>query len=205
MKAIGAAVLFVLSGLSATAQAPHVHSDALGFTYTVPEDWQIVAPKPPAQPAKPPQNVPAEVRKGLDCVNVPLTATHGSPASVIVVVTLPYACFGEKMTQQNLAGFGAGVTEGLKSTFDIFNPVVSTYTLAGHTMWIERVKAIPNGKTAPVFTVETACTLLEKGAVCWMAEAADQAGLEEFEHGAVTLEGAAVGQLVPANVFVKSQ
>jgi hypothetical protein len=187
------------------AQAPHVITDALGFTYTVPEDWQVVMPKLNAATSSPtqPQGAPDELRKGVLCVDVPMTATHGSPPTVIVIVTLPFDCFGQTMSQQDLPGFGLGVTEGLKVALDIFNPVEATYTLAGHNMWIERVKATPKGKSAAVFTVETTCTLLAKGAVCWMAQASDEAGLTEFEHTPVTLEGSTASQLVPATTFVK--
>lgn len=206
MKILSLIPVALLVCLPLAAQAPHVHTDALGFTYSLPEDWQIVVPKPPVPPpaGKQPLNAPDEVRKGLDCVNVPLTATHGSPPSVIVIVTLPYDCFGQTMSPQDLEGFGSGVTEGLKRTFDILNPVEAAYTLVGHSMWIERVKATPKGKSAPQFTIETACTLLKKGAVCWMAQASDQPGLAEFEHAPVTLEGVLAKQLVPANVFVKN-
>lgn len=205
MKILSLIPAALLACLPLAAQAPHVHNDALNFTYSVPEDWQIVVPKPPAPPPQnKPLNAPEEVRKGMDCVDVPLTATHGSPPSVIVLVTLPFDCFGQSMSRRDLEGFGAGVTEGLKRTFDILNPVESAYSLAGHSMWIERVKATPKGKSAPVFTIETVCTLLQKGAVCWMAQAGDEAGLSEFEHGPVTLEGQAAKQLVPANVFVRN-
>lgn len=187
------------------AQSPHVVTDALGFTYTVPEDWQVVMPKlTAATPSETqPQSEPNELRKGVLCVDVPMTATHGSPATVIVIVTLPYDCFGQTISQQDLPNFGLGVTEGIKLIFDVFDPVEATYTLAGHSMWIERVKATPKGNSAAVFTVETTCTLLEKGAVCWMAQAGDEAGLAEFEHSPVTLEGTTASQLVPAATFVK--
>jgi hypothetical protein len=186
------------------AQAPqHDLIDALGFTYTVPEDWQVIVPKPTAGASQQVLIAPDELRKGILCVDVPMTAMHGSPPTVIVIVTLPFDCFGQSMSQQDLPGFGIGVTEGLKRIFDILNPVEATYTLAGHAMWIKRVKATPKGLTAPVFTVETTCTLLEKGAVCWMAQAADEAGLTVFEHGPVTLEGSTASQLVPASAFVK--
>lgn len=194
--------LFALVPLA--AQAPQMHTDALGFTYTLPEDWQIVAPKPSAQPPQSGQPAPDELRKGIFCVDVPLTATHGSPATVIVIVTLPFGCFGQTMTRQDLPGFGIGVSEGIKRTFDILNPVQATYTLAGHPMWIQRVKATPQGKSAPVFTIETTCTLLEKGAVCWMALASDEAGLSEFEHSKVALEGSTASLLVPASTFLKA-
>jgi hypothetical protein len=51
--------------------------------------------------------------------------------------------------------------------------------------------------------VETVCSILKKGAVCWMAIAADDAALQSFEHGAVTLDSEVPAPLVPADAFVK--
>jgi hypothetical protein len=53
------------------------------------------------------------------------------------------------------------------------------------------------------YTVETVCSVLKKGAVCWMAMAADKAGLQTFENGAVTLDGEVPAALVPATAFQK--
>lgn len=187
------------------AQGPQVHSDPIGFSYNLPDDWEAVTPKPtPAAEAKLPANAPAAERTGTACVQVPLTARHGNPQSDIVVVALPFDCFGQTMTEQDLPGFGSGVTEGLKRTFTFATPISATYEQGSHKLWVERVKATPLGKTAPVYTIEIACTILEKGAVCWMAQAADAEALDAFEHSAVALEGAAPGRLVPADAFVKS-
>lgn len=180
------------------AQAPQASSKSIGFSYNLPEDWEVVK----AAPA-PPSNLPPEVRKGAACTEIPLTARHGDPISSIVVVALPFDCFGETMSEKDLPEFGAGVLAGLKQTFDFANPLTASYKLAGHAMWINRMKATPRGKTAPVFTIEIACTLLTKGAVCWLAQAADMESLRVFEHSPVTLENVAAGRLVPKDVFVK--
>lgn len=206
MKASRWGWLLAIASLPLAAQAQQVHDSGLGFSYSMPTDWQAVIPAPPQPDERPKstQNTPQEVKKGIACVEVPSTARHGNPASAIVIIALPFDCFGQTMAPQDLAGFGSGVTDGLKTTFDFLNPVSATYTLAGHKLWIERVKAVPRGKTAPVDTVEITCTILEKGAVCWMIEAADAASLEAFERGAVTLEGSPPAPLVPPEVFVKS-
>lgn len=210
MKASRLGWLLAIASLPLAAQAPRGLSDPLGFTYSIPAGWELVVPKPPQtteQPSGPqnnPQNNLPAVKKGIACVEVPLTARHGDPVSAMVIVALPFQCFGQTMTDEDLPGFGSGVIEGLKTAFDLLDPISATYKLAGHKLWIERVKAIPKGKTAPVETVETACTILNKGAVCWMVEAADAASLETFEHESVTLEGSAPTPLVPAEVFVKS-
>lgn len=187
-------------------QAPQAHSDAIGFSYSLPEDWQVVKPAPPPPQPKLPANAPAEVKRGIACIEIPLTARRGEPVSSVVIVALPFNCFGQTITENDLPGFGLGVTDGLKQTFDFATPPLTmSYKLAGHPMWVERVKTTPKGKTAPVFTVEIACTLLKKGAVCWLAQVADIQSLEAFERSAVTLEGTAVERLVPQDVFVKSQ
>ena len=198
--------LLAVASLPLAAQAPQTHSDPIGFSYSVPAGWEVVVPKPPPAEghSKILQSAPDEVKKGIACVEVPMTARHGDPPSAIVIIALPFACFGQTMVEQDLADFGSGVTEGLQTTFDLLNPVSTTYALAGHKLWIERVKAVPKGKTAPLDTVETACTILEKGAVCWMVDAADEASLEAFERGAVTLEGSPATPLVPAGVWIKS-
>ncbi len=184
------------------AQRPEAHSP-IGFTYNLPDDWQVVMAKAAPSLLKPPANTLPEEKKGIACVEVPLTAGHGNPRSAVVVVTLPFDCFGQTMTGRDLPGFGAGVVEGLKRTLDFVDPLDATYELAGHKVWIERVMATPKAKTAPSFTLETACTLLKKGAVCWMVQAADAEDLAAFEQSQVTLEGAAAQPLVPAGVFVK--
>lgn len=205
MKTLRLVWFCALASLPIAAQAPQVQS-ALGFTYSLPADWEVVVPTPPQAPERPKasQNTPEEVKKGFACVEVPMTARHGNPPSAVVVIALPFDCFGQTMAEQDLPDFGSGVTEGLKTTFDFLNPVSTTYQLAGHKLWIERVKAVPRGKTAPVNTVETACTILQKGAACWMIDAADAASLEAFERGAVTLDGSPATRLVPPHVWIKS-
>jgi len=55
------------------------------------------------------------------------------------------------------------------------------------------------------YTVETVCSVLKKGAVCWMTMAANQDALQTFENGAVKLDGEAPATLVPASAFAKKQ
>jgi hypothetical protein len=70
-------------------------------------------------------------------------------------------------------------------------------------MWIERAKGTPKGHPEAQYTVEIACTLLKKGAVCWMALAASDEALKIVEGGAVALEGDKPASLVPTTVFEK--
>jgi hypothetical protein len=207
--------LLVLVPQPSTAQTtqPSLHAPAkvenkdIGFSYSLPGEWEAVAASPtlPAQQQKEEQKAPnAEARQGIACIDIPLTAQRGKPPSVIVIVTLPFQCFGQTMGYDDLPGFGEGAAEGLKRTLDIIDPITASYKLAGHKMWIQRSKATPKGKTAPEYTVEIACTVLEKGAVCWLAQAADSAGLDAFERATVTLNGVNAGALVPKDVFVKN-
>jgi hypothetical protein len=132
-------------------------------------------------------------KKGNACTQVELTARRGTPASVVVVVALPFGCYGQALTDKNLADFAAGASEGLKQTFDVTNPVLGGYSLGSHNMWIERANA--------KYTLEIACTLMQKGAACWMAMAADAASLQTFEQESVTLEGDAFEAIVPATAI----
>ena len=212
-------VVFVLAQMgtpepmAAQSAQPSLHAPAqveskdIGFSFSLPGEWEVVEATPALSPhqEKEEQKAPiAEERQGIACIDVPLTAQRGKPASVIVVVALPFACFGQTMEYSDLPGFGEGAAEGLKQTLDIIEPITASYKLAGHRIWIQRAKATPKGKTEPQYTVEIACAVLEKGAVCWLAQAADAAGLDAFEHATVTLDGVNAGALVPKDVFVKN-
>ena len=201
-------LLLLATTIAAQAPASQSAPPDFGFTYRLPEDWQVVGTKEPspAQQQKEEQNTSsAEVKKGIACIEVPLTARHGDPPTTIVVVALPYDCYGQKMTAQDLAGFGSGAAEGLKDTFDITEPIATTYKLGSHDFWIERARATAKGKLTPSYTVEIACTLLSKAAVCWLAQAADESALKIFEQTPVKLESDGFPALVPENVFVNSR
>ncbi len=185
---------------AATQQAQIDDSD-VGFNYTLPSDWEFVAPPPVAKPTVPfPDAV--GIKKGDACVEVVFTAKHGAPASVVVVMALPFTCYGQPMKPGDLANFGAGAAEGLKQTFDVTDPVQGNYTLGSHDIWIERAKGTPKGHPENPFTFEIACAVLEKGAVCWMTMAADWHSLHAFERAPVTLDGETSAELVPSHSFV---
>ena len=160
-----------------------------------------MAPPPAPKPTVPfPDAV--TTKKGDACVEVVLTAKHGTPASVVVVTALPFACYGQTLNSGDLGNFGAGAAEGLKQTFEITGAVQGGYTLGSHAVWIERAKGTPKGHPENPFTFEIACTVLAKGAVCWMTMAADAASLQAFEKAPVTLDGERSTALVPANAFL---
>jgi hypothetical protein len=203
--------LLALCGARLLAQAPssspamQPHSSDLGFTYNIPADWQVV-PTPTLTDAQREAAKAAatdDEKKGISCVQIALNARHGDPASMVVIVALPFDCFGQQMSEDDLPGFASGASQGLDQNFNVSDPVYGDYKLGSHSMWIERTKGTPKNRPELKYTVEIACTLLKKGAVCWMAMAADDATLQTFEHGLVTLENDAPKALVPADAFAK--
>lgn len=190
----------------APAATPETHTNDLGFSYALPSDWQVVDAQPTLPLIKQQQSQTAasdEEKKGIECVQIALTARHGTPASVIVAVELPFDCFGQQMSDKDLPGFAQGASEGIKKTFVISEPVYGAYMLGAHSIWIERAKGVVIGHPEAEYTIEIACGLLRKGAVCWMAMAKDEAALQTFEQGKISLDGEAPGPLVPPTAFDK--
>ena len=172
----------------------------------MPADWEIVdaEPAPTAAKQKAEQTAGSEdEKKGIACAEVTLTARHGNPPNVVVVVALPFDCYGQTMSEKDLPGFGAGAAEGLKQKFNIADTVYGSYTLGSHGFWIERAMGAPKNKPGAEETIEIACSVLKKAAVCWMTLAADADGLRAFEDGVVTLDGEPAAALVPADAFAK--
>jgi len=202
IPAFFSAALTAQSAATAPAADPVA---ALGFSYRLPSDWTLVASKPQSQTATPPAVLPLQpAPKGAACIRVPETARHGDPASVIVVVALPFDCFGQAMTADDLPGFGSGAADGLKQAFDLSAPVESSYSLGNHPFWAERAKGNPKGHNELQYTLEIVCGVLKKSAVCWMAMAADQASLRAFEQMSVSLDSDAATPLVPDAAFDKA-
>lgn len=205
MKALAVSILCFAAALAAAAQtAPH--ASALGYTYAVPADWTVVDTSSGVAGVKQQvqQNSTDEVdKRGASCVNVSLTARHGEPASVLVIVELPFECLGETATEKDLPGFAQGASEGLKQNFDLTEPATASYKLGTHAVWAERASGSPKGYPDVHYTIEIACSLLKKGAVCWMTMAADADALKVFEAGPVALEGEDAAALVPAAAFDK--
>jgi hypothetical protein len=194
---MNAALLVCISLLSVTplaSQSPatRTYTSDLGFSYTLPAEWEAVEPPPP--PANP-------NAKGLACVKMTLSARHGAPASVIVEAALPYDCYGQEMTEADLPGFAAMASQSLRENFDIGEPVSATYKLGTHSVWIERVKGTPKSAPSMQYTVEIACTPLKKAAACWMMFAADEAAIATFEGGQVKLDEDRPQPLVPVTAF----
>jgi hypothetical protein len=189
------------TAVPAATQPAQVDDSDVGFNYSLPADWEFVTPASAPKIIVPfPDAVAA--KKGDACVEIVFTAKHGTPASVVVVTALPFACYGQSMNPGDLANFGAGAAEGMKQTFDVTNPVEGNYTLGNHAIWIERAKGTPKGHPEKPFTFEIACTVLNKGAVCWMTMATDWPSLRDFQRSPVTLDGDTFDALVPPHSFV---
>lgn len=201
------ALLAAQTPASSNAQTTsQIQTSDLGFTYTVPTDWQILTAASTLSGVKDQaqQNAASdEEKKGVSCVQVALTARHGDPASVLVIVQLPFDCFGQSMSAKDLPGFAQGASEGVKQSLDLSSPSNASYKLGSHSMWIQRSKGSPKGHPESAYTVETACTVLKKGAVCWMTMAASDDALKALESSPVELEGEKPTALVPATAFEK--
>ncbi|KAA6463133.1 hypothetical protein DYQ86_07350 [Acidobacteria bacterium AB60] len=184
-----------------TAGNSHAYASDLGFSYEVPSDWEVVtranmaqAKEQAAQSASSEQE-----KKGLACAQMGMTTRR--EGSVIVDVSLSFDCFGQQLTEADLPNFGDGASQGLKQSFDVGEPAYGSYSLGSHKMWAERVKGSPKGQGSTPYTIEIACAILKKGAVCWMALAADEPALQAFERSHAALDGETASVLVPPGVF----
>ncbi|MGA9668891.1 MAG: hypothetical protein WBQ94_06760 [Terracidiphilus sp.] len=196
----------LLAQTPASTPAPQTHSSEIGFTYSLPADWEVAEATPSTQAAQQQAAGSAsteDAKKGMACAQMVLTAHHGAPPSVVAVVALPFDCFGQQMTEKDLPSVAAGASEGLSKNFDISGPTYGAYSLGSHNIWIERATGSVIGHPEIKRTVETACTILKKGAVCWLTLAADDDALQTFEHSSVTLDGDTPTALVPATAFDK--
>ncbi len=211
MKAVILSMALVSAGCAVYGQAPSsvppagAGSADLGFTYNLPHDWEVLSSA--AMTAKKSEASQAggtdEEKKGLACLEPVLTARDQKSGSILSVEELPFACFGQVMTNEDLPGFAAGAPEVLKQSFDLGDPVTATYALGTHSMWIERAHATLKDHPEVPFTVEIACGLLKKAAVCWMTVAGSDDALQAFERAAVILDGESSVALVPPTAFEK--
>lgn len=185
-----------------------VYKSDLGFSYSYPSDWELVDTKPmlPSLKLQEEQKASSDAEKrGAQCTQIGLLLRHGSPASVMMTMALPYDCYGSHFSSTDLAGFGTGVSSGLKQSFDIKDEQYSAYKSGTHNLWIERANGTAKNNPSEPYTIETVCALLDKGAICWMGMVKDDVGLKIFEQGQVTLEGDAPTALVPANAFAAAK
>jgi hypothetical protein len=205
MKAIILCALLLVSSSLVRAQSVVVThtSKELGFSFTAPADWEVMDMSAAAKEQARQSATTEEDKKGLGCVEVGFTARHGNPPSVMTEAALPFDCYGQKMTEEELPGFASVASAGLAQNFDLSEPVTSTYQLGSHHIFGERVKATVKGQPFIEYTVEIACGVTQKAAVCWMTMANDAAALTAFEHAQVALDGEKPSALVPPDAFVK--
>jgi hypothetical protein len=202
MKAI-LCLLLVISPAAVRAQSVTRTSPELGFSFTLPADWEVMETSAVAKEQARQNAKSDEDRKGLACVDIGFTARRGSPASVMTEVALPFDCYGQKMTDADLPGFASSASAGLAQNFDLGAPVYGLYQLGTHQFWIERVNATVKGQGNLGYTIEIACSVTKKAAVCWMTIAASDSALAVFEQMPVSLDGDPPAALVPPNAFEK--
>ena len=196
-------LLLVVSSGAARAQAVTRTSNELGFSFSVPADWDVLDTSAVAKEQARQNAQSDEDKKGLACVEIGFTARRGDPPSVMTEVALPFACYGQQMTDADLPGFASSASSGLAQNFDLGQPVYGLYQLGTHQFWIERVNGTVKGQGALGYTIEIACGVSKKAAVCWMIVASNNNSLAAFEQMSVSLDGDAPAALVPQNAFAK--
>jgi hypothetical protein len=193
-------------GQQQNAPAPAPTPNEFGFNYHLPSGWEAIDAQSTLPEVKARQTANAktdEEKKEIACIQIPLSARKGSPVSFLAAMALPFDCFGQIMTEKDLPGFAEGASEGPRAVFDFGEPMFGSYKLGSHSMWIERAKGNPKGHPEMEYTLEIACSLLKRAAVCWMTVAGDQDSLRQFEGNAATLDGDFFSELVPATAFEK--
>lgn len=200
------AVLCCVPLVSQQPAVPVVTPETFGFSYRLPAGWDAIDAQSTLPEVKQRQTANAktdEEKKEIACIQIPLSARTGAPPSFLAVMALPFDCFGQIMTEKDLPGFAEGASEGPRAIFDFSDPEFGEYTLGKHHMWVERAKGSPKGHPEMPYTLEIACSLLEKAAVCWMTVAGNDQALKDFEGNSVTLDGDFSAELVPATAFAK--
>jgi len=194
------------SGQQQQAPLPAPVPEDFGFGYHVPSGWDAIDAQSTLPEVKARQTANAktdEEKKEIACIQVPVSARKGAPPSFMASMALPFDCFGQIMTEKDLPGFAEGASEGPRAFFDFGEPTFGSYKLGNHSVWIERAKGNPKGHAETPYTLEIACSLLKRAAVCWMTVAGNDAALKQFEGNAVTLDGDFFAELVPATAFEK--
>lgn len=203
----GLVIVFCCASLVAQeTPVPAPNPEDLGFTYHIPAGWQAIDAQSTLPEVKKHQLETArtdEEKREIACIAIPISARGGTPPSFLAVMGLPFDCFGQIMSEKDLPGFAEGSSEGPRAIFDFGSPEFGSYKLGNHSMWIERAKGNPKGHPEMGYTLEIACSLLKKAAVCWMTVAADEEALKKFESTAVTLDGDFFAELVPSTAFDK--
>lgn len=183
-----------------------LRSTELGFSYSLPADWTVDDARPTVGQAQIQASKNAQSdseMRAVGCMEAPFKAQHGNGASSVVIVALPFDCFGQRYTNADLPAFASSMAENLKKGWKISDPVVGTYSLGAHTLWIERASGSLLDHPEDKKTLELVCSMLKNGAVCWMGFVSGEADRKTFEQGSVSLDGETSPALVPASAFAK--
>jgi hypothetical protein len=193
-------------GAAKPAAAQQLSSSELGFSYSLPADWTVEDTRPSVaqaqQQAASNAQSDSEIR-AVGCMEAPFKARHGNGASSVVIVALPFDCYGQHYTDADLPAFASSMAEGMKKGWKIGDPVFGIYSLGAHSLWVERASGSLLEQPENRKTLELVCTMLKNGAVCWMGLVASEADLKAFEQGAVSLDGESSPALVPASAFAR--
>lgn len=192
--------------LAQESTAAQVPSSYLGFDYHLPSGWDAVDTQATLPEVKQRQLANAKTddeKKQIACIQIPISARSGNPPSFLAAMAMPFDCIGQILTEKDLPGFAEGSSEGPRAVFDFGDPEFGSYSLGSHHMWIERAKGNPKGHPEMPYSLEIACSLLKKAAVCWMTVSGNEQSLKEFEQNAVTLDGDFFPEFVPTNAFKK--
>jgi hypothetical protein len=208
----GFVLLASLAGVAQTAGSAKAGSVAeaksykseLGYSFAYPQDWVLMdtgasLPEVKQQAAEAAKS--DEGKQSANCAQMDMTLRHVSASGMIVAMALPFACYGQRLPPEDLAGFGASVASGLSQPFDIQFSLTKTFHSGSHDLWVERDQATAKADFSQSFIVETVCGLLNKAAVCWVGIVKDGGDLATFEQGQITLDGDKPTALVPAGVF----
>lgn len=193
-------------GQQPEAPVPAPTPDEFGFSFHLPSGWDAIDAQSTLPEVKARQTANAktdEEKREIACIEIPMSARKGAPPSFLAAMALPFACVGQILTEKDLPGFAQGASEGPRAIFDFGEPTFGSYKLGNHSMWIERAKGNPKGHPEMGYTLEIACSLLKRAAVCWMTVAGDDEALKQFEGNAVTLDGDFFAELVPGTAFEK--
>src|SRR4051794_22163272 len=88
--------------------APAPSPEELGFQYHVPADWHVIDAQASLPEVKKSQMAKAKTddeKREIACVQIPISARHGSPPSFMVAMALPFDCVGQILTEKDLPGF----------------------------------------------------------------------------------------------------
>jgi hypothetical protein len=177
----------------------------LGFTFSYPAAWQVVNTEaiqatPDKQEGENSKSDPMSHAAQCSQNQNIIVSLPGKPPSLMQVMAIAYECTGLTLSEKDLPVFALAVESRMTKRFLLRNPVFDSYNLGSRKVWIERARETTQESPELSVTVENACALLKKPAVCLTAFAGDEAALQVFEQSAVTLDGEASPGLVPAAV-----